>query len=212
MVSAPPPPPRLLAITHPCSDPHFQDMKNVGVTVNHSHKEDFTGENQMSFESQLCEIDMEINYVPKWQGITMPAGATNQTRTDGSERPIVTCVGPQQAAVSPKAHQTPLGDISNKSLSPKPQTRSSTGTWKKLARGKGGVTGKTPTILAEKRNSSEVLDLMEIEKRQCKSARLYTKNMYRWRLGPSPTDFNELPQLELSWAWEPRDSFMSSPT
>jgi hypothetical protein len=56
MGSAPPPPPWPLAITHPCSDPHSQDMKNAGVMVNHSHKEDFTGENQMILKANYVRL------------------------------------------------------------------------------------------------------------------------------------------------------------
>jgi hypothetical protein len=132
---------------------------------------DFTTQKSGTFEDQLREIDMALNF----NSVTTENIETGgKAQTNGSEKGV----GPNSPAILSKKVigatndiRSPLRDLTNTSagLSQKPKV----GTWKKLARAKRQGTNDTRRVtVAEKRACEDVIQVEEDEMRSMKSTRV----------------------------------------
>ena len=146
---------------------------------------DFTTQKSSTFEDQLREIDMALNFKSV---ITENTGTSGNVQTNGAEK----WVGPNSLAILSKKvtaatneTRSPLRDLTNTSagLSQKPKV----GTWKKLACAKGqGTTDTRRFIVAEKRACEDVIQVEEEDMRSMKSARVLENEFISAAAGVQP--------------------------
>ena len=146
---------------------------------------DFTTQKSGTFEDQLREIDMALNFKSV---ITENKGTGGNVQTNGAEK----WVGPNSPAIlskkvtaAPSETRSPLKEVTNISadLCQKPKV----GTWKKLARAKGQGTSDTRRFtVAEKRACEDAIQVEEDDMRSVKSARVIENEFVAAEAGVQP--------------------------
>uniref|UniRef100_A0A2N9G6C8 Uncharacterized protein n=1 Tax=Fagus sylvatica TaxID=28930 RepID=A0A2N9G6C8_FAGSY len=125
---------------------------------------DLVAKNHATFEDQLREIDMAINFNSV---ISETSGTVDKAKSNGPEEelgPASPIMPKTKVSLSTKDPRSPLGDITNNRavISPKPTV----GTWKKMARAKGqGSQDTRKFAVAEKRACEEVMQIEEEDMR-----------------------------------------------
>ena len=144
------------------SDP--TDMETTENWGEDNLEANIQAQKSVTFEDQLREIDLALNFTPIISEISGVAG-NGKSRGQGEwirlESPIKTTKNPR----------SPLGDITNSSTTPtqKPKGR----TWKKQARAKGqGCTESWLVAVVEKRTWEEAFHVQEVEIRCLKNVRV----------------------------------------
>ena len=146
---------------------------------------DIPARNHATFEDQLREIDLALNFTPMIPTISGTAGQKKSMRPMegiGPESPVKI-----NSKVSPttKDPRSPLGDITNNS--PISNQKPNGGKWKKLARAKGqGLYNSKTFTVAEKRTCEDAFQVEEVETRYTKNARVAENELLSVEAGVQP--------------------------
>ena len=146
---------------------------------------DIPARNHATFENQLREIDLAINYTPVIPIISKTTGNNKSMRQmDGIEpkSPIQT---KNKASPPTKDPKSPLGEITNNS--PISNQKPNGGKWKKLARAKGqGLYDFRTFTVAEKRTCETAFQVEEMETKGTKNARVVVNELLSVEVGVQP--------------------------
>ncbi len=178
-------PPRVAEVQFPplASDP--TDMETTEHQEGIQLATDFSAKNHTTFEDQLREIDMALNFNSV---IFENSGTVDKAKSNGPEEelgPAGPIMPKNKVSLSTKDPRSPLGDITNYRavISPKPNV----GTWKKMAHAKGqGSQDTRKFAIAEKRACEEVMQIKEEDMRSLKTARVLEKELISVAAGVQP--------------------------
>uniref|UniRef100_A0A2N9IYG3 Zinc knuckle CX2CX4HX4C domain-containing protein n=1 Tax=Fagus sylvatica TaxID=28930 RepID=A0A2N9IYG3_FAGSY len=164
------------------SDP--TDMETTEYPEGDILAADILAQNHATFDDQLREIDLAINYSLVSPIISETAGKNKSMRqVDG--------LGPKspmqikKASPPTKDPRSPLGEITNNS--PTSNQKPNGGKWKKLAYAKGqGLHDSRTFIVAEKRTCETAFQVEEMETRGTKNARVAVNELLSAEAGVQP--------------------------
>jgi hypothetical protein len=184
-----PQPTQSISRTTPVQPPQRQsdptDMETTEYPEGDIVTADIPAQNHATFDDQLREIDLAINYVP---GIPIFPETVNSNKSMRQ----VDGLGPKsqvqirsRASPPTKDNRSPLGEITN--TSPISNQKPNGGKWKKLARAKGqGLYDSRTFTVAEKRTCEDAFQIEEEEARGTKNARVVVNELLSAEAGVQP--------------------------